>query len=270
MVSLMRTRWLISVSLLAFLAFAPACGGGDDDGGDGGGDFDSAPRVDGDEDTDGAAGGPDANNDVCNPGTTPAQCNFFTGCGCTETQKCSVNSTERACSAAGAMTAGQACTADDQCVAGTACITYPSGGEARQCMTFCDDAHACPTTPVAGACYITITGGGGAELGKVCGDTCSLLGQDCASPTGACHPASVAAAAERGICITAGTGTQGSACGAGTPGCAEGYACVTPEGSTPICSELCDRTAAPPAQCDAGTECRSLSGHTMTGICLPL
>lgn len=265
----MWTRFGLCCSLLAVLALFPACGGDDDASPDGGDGSDAAPRIDAEP----AADAPpaDAMGDECLPDTPATECNFFTGCGCAEADKCSVSSTARACSpvGAGAMTAGAACTADDQCVEGTSCITYPVGGAARQCMTFCNDLHACPTTPTIQACYITITGAGGAEIARVCGDTCGLLAQDCPDALDACHPASVAAA-ERGICITAGTGVQGNACGAGTAGCAEGLACVTPAGGTPICSELCDRTVAQPAGCDTGTECRALTGHTMTGICLPL
>src|SRR5204862_908285 len=136
-----------SLALLTIFAVAPACGGGSSGSSGDGGDGDGTPRADGTARDDGGGGGPDANSDECLAGTTPAMCNFFTGCGCDPTQKCSVDSTMRACAGVGVATAGMVCTADDQCVAGTACITYPAGGTARQCMTFCDTGHACPTTP---------------------------------------------------------------------------------------------------------------------------
>ncbi len=258
--------FLSSLSLVAVLVVSPACGGDDDDAADAA-DGDAAPRADARELAD--AGMPDAPGDECVSGTLPSECNFFTGCGCPEADKCSVSATARVCSAVGTSLAGAVCTTDDECVEGTSCITYPIGGATKQCMTFCNNLHACPTAPTIQACFITISGAGGATIATVCGDTCGLLAQDCPDVADACHPASVASA-ERGICITAGTGLQGAACGTGTPGCAEGYGCVTPAGGTPICTELCDRNVAQPSNCDAGNECRTLTGHTDTGTCLPI
>lgn len=213
-------------------------------------------------------GGSDASADAgaCDPATTPEMCDFFSGCGCDTAggQKCSVGPDSRRCALAGDKAAGELCTDDGQCATGTACVVYPTGGTDRRCMAFCDTGHACTTDQ---ACFVDIVSSADETLGKLCGDVCNLLAQDCAFDGQNCHVfPSVVTAAETGACVAAGAGVQGDPCL--TQNCAEGFNCITPSGSTdPICAKLCAH-ANGDADCD-GLTCSTLAGHTLTGICLP-
>jgi len=238
-------------------AFGAACG-------------DDAAPPGGDGGLDGISG--DARTDAnleCSSGTLPEMCDFFTGCGCDVAagQKCSIGPTSKRCASAGEKLEWDECANDGECAAGTACVEYPMGGGTMRCLQFCDVDHACPLSPEE-ACFINIT----SDLGSLCGEVCNLLSQDCQLEGQNCHALSVVAA-EKGGCVTAGASTQGGPCGAGSgQACAEGFNCVTPDGSTEhICAKLCDRGQGD-ADCSGlsgGPTCKPLAGHTQTGICLP-
>ena len=231
---------------------------------------DSAPAGD-DAGLDGGPGdGGVDGNAQCSPVPPPEECDFFSGCGCDLEggQKCSVGTESRRCALAGDRAAGEICTDDGQCAAGTGCVVYPTGGTEKRCMQFCDATHGCPTAPNVQACFIDIVNSADEDIGKVCGETCNLLAQDCDFTGQNCHVfPSVVMTAETGACVAAGPGVQGDQCA--TQNCAAGFNCITPGGSTePICAELCAH-ANGNDDCDGGLTCSSLAGHTATGICLP-
>ena len=192
-------------------------------------------------------------------------CDPFLSCGCAPAEKCVPAGNGLACQPAGTGAADTPCSADPDCARGTVCIAY--AGQ-TSCHAFCDDVHACS----AGACYIRAADQSGHPVGTVCGPTCSLLARDC--PGGlACYPASEAPDGDHGICLTAGTGTEGSPCSAMTD-CESGLACIDPSGPPlPICAKICNRSGGEPScdESDAGT-CRALlssSEPSQTGVCLP-
>jgi hypothetical protein len=231
---------------------------------------DSAPGGnDGAIDGEATDGGTDASTS-CEPVPAPEMCDFFTGCGCDVAggQKCSIGPESKRCALAGDRAEGELCTDDGQCAAGTGCVVYPTGGGDKSCMRFCDASHACPTAPSEEACYIDIVNTSDQTIGKVCGEVCNLLAQDCDFDGQNCHVfPSVVSTAELGACVAAGPGVQGDSCA--TDNCAEGFICITPSGSTdPICAELCAH-ANGNADCGDSLTCSSLAGHTATGICLP-
>src|SRR5262249_14348469 len=102
------------------------------------------------------------------------------------------------------------------------------------------------------------------------GPTCSLLLQDCAMGSQGCYISAGTQPPERGICLTAGAGGQGTQCSRSTE-CQKGYLCTRPAGGgATVCAKMCDRQGGPPA-CDpgSGTTCHPLEAETQTGICLP-
>ena len=192
-------------------------------------------------------------------------CDLFLGCGCDlATQKCTPAVDGPKCVTAGAHVVGELCSGESDCVAGATCVFY--AGDMR-CMGLCDPAHPCAS--VDQSCYIKITDGDDppGEIGRVCGQVCSLLDQDCAYDTQGCYESMTwAPTPEKGICLTAGLSTQGEHC-AHAADCAEGYLCITPSGATTsVCAKICSRMGTEPS-CDEGT-CQQLSGEVETGICL--
>jgi hypothetical protein len=125
-------------------------------------------------------------------------------------------------------------------------------------MKFCDETHDCPTDE---ACYIRVTD---TDV-SVCGQVCGLLVQDCRFDTQGCYTDDDVPEADRGSCVTAGTGVQDDPCERAND-CAEGFTCVTPSGQASRCGKLCDLTDGDPG-CDTGA-CQSLTGHVQTGVCL--
>jgi hypothetical protein len=202
--------------------------------------------------------GPDADPTCPDPLPAPEACDYFLSCGCdTPDEKCSVLvGGANGCVAVGTKTDGMACASDNECVAGTICAKY---GDSMVCMRFCDDAHACPSTPNAQACYIGVTNSD-AEL---CGQICDLRTQDCALPDQGCYPSSKAGQMEKGICVKAGTSVEGGPCGPAND-CSEGLTCVTVN-QVSTCHKLCDRGGGAPT-CAMGM-CQALAGHTQTGYC---
>jgi hypothetical protein len=249
MTRLNRTSILgtIGTMILALGLFA-ACGGADVDEGV---IPDAGPTPD--------ASGIDANN-ICAPGTPPDMCNFFTGCGCDVAggSKCTVVDDSRTCGPAGEQERDTACTQDGMCELGTLCATY---ADAQRCMQFCDAQHPCGANS---ACFVRVTGPADMTEGRVCGQICGLLSQDCAGKAQGCYPsaATLGALMERGICVDAGTAVEGAACEAAND-CAEGLTCI----DSGTCVEMCDRNGA--NTCTAGLTCKALVGHTTTGVCQP-
>jgi hypothetical protein len=229
---------------------------------------DDAPPANGDGGVDGASGdgGIDSSSE-CTPATPPESCDYFTGCGCDVAagQKCSIGPSTRRCATDGSKGEWETCVNDGECMAGTTCVEYPMGGGVLRCLAFCDAGHACTSNE---SCFITISN----DLGSLCGQVCSLLSQDCAYDGLNCHALS-GIGAEMGGCVLAGTAAQGDLCG-GTTGqrCMEGFNCVTPESATDsLCAKLCDHGHGD-ADCTAiagNLTCKTLVGHTTTGICLP-
>ena len=206
---------------------------------------------------------PDART-LCDDPMT-AVCDYFLPeCGCDKGagQKCSAGTTGAVCRNSGAKAEGEECAYDSECEVGTTCRTY---GGSFHCLAFCDSNHGCPDGQ---ACDTRITVSG-TEIGRVCGHLCTMLEQDCKFSNQGCYPsATYAPKSDQGICLTAGTGTQGTACTSAN-NCAEGYACVAPSTGGLICAKLCDLGGGAPG-CDSGTgtECSTLTGHENTGICL--
>ncbi len=267
----MRSLLKPSASIVAYLRFlvllvalaVTACGGGATpdmvDGrpgdGDGGANGDGGPGSDG--------GGGDAGVECADPPPPPAECDYFTQCGCADIGKCSASNMGRVCREAGALPAGEICTADTECVAGSLCTNF--GGE-RRCLRYCDDAHGCPGEPDMAACFIGVLDNMSNTIATVCGQVCSLLAQDCLGPTLGCYPSVLLAPiAERGICVSSGMSAAGAACMRSNE-CAEGLACVDVAGGATTCARLCDRMAVDPGCADMQT-CGALTGHTQTGVC---
>jgi hypothetical protein len=249
----MRSREVPSVCLLALVCAAAACGGGD------------APATTDGGVTDGRFGStsPDAMLTCPADPPTPAECDFFLGCGCVEMgQKCTVQSDMRTCTAIGAGNEGAPCVSETDCGDGTMCVNW--SGE-RRCRVFCDETHACE---VGWACYLRIVDDAVPPnvLATVCAPTCSLLDQDCALPGQGCYTSDNVDEIEQGSCATAGTGVQGDPCERGND-CAAGHLCINPSGAgANLCASICDRADGDPG-CAAGA-CTELPGHTITGVCL--
>jgi hypothetical protein len=172
-----NTSVLLILTMGALLAVS-ACGGADVDEAV---FADAGPTPDGGDTAD--ASGGDA-NDSCATGTAPDMCNFFTGCGCDVAggDKCTVVGDDRGCGPAGDQLRDTDCTQDGMCELGTVCATY---ADAQRCMQFCDGAHTCGT---GSACFVQVTDSGQMVEGRVCGQICSLLGQDCAGSAQGCYP----------------------------------------------------------------------------------
>jgi hypothetical protein len=237
-------------SVLVALALA-ACGGADV----------STP----DASTAGPAdSGVDARLECPNPEPAPDACDFFLSCGCDvgAGEKCSIDSTnhERDCFPKGTKEPGEDCDIETDCVSGSLCAVF-GASTAKRCMRYCDDAHACPSTPLAQACYIPVTGVDPAAF--VCGQVCDLLGQDCANADEGCYPSQLhVTTPEKGICAHAAAGVEGGACTVAND-CAEGLTCLDSDSK---CHKLCRVGGGEPA-CTTGT-CTLISGETATGICL--
>jgi hypothetical protein len=244
----MRSREAPHVGLA--LAFFAAC--------DSGGGAPSSPDA-GPPD----ASGPDAPVACPDPPPPPEACDFFLGCGCDAAmgEKCTVLSDGKLCFAAGTAHEWDPCASEGDCAAGAACIGYAG---TNVCMTFCDDAHACPQDE---SCYVNITDGmmPPTQLAEVCGQVCSLLDQDCRFAPQGCYSSTEIARPEHGLCTSAGTGLQGDPCTRAND-CSVGHLCITPSGGASICAQLCDRADGNPA-CGQGS-CQPLNGHTQTGVCL--
>jgi hypothetical protein len=195
----------------------------------------------------------------------PTECDYFLHCGCLpSTEKCSAGGDGPECfEVLGAKIAGQECAFEEECARGLVCVPY---GGTSQCMAFCDDSHPCPADQ---ACYIAVNDLNfpASEIGRVCGQICSLRSQDCDFSSQGCYTTrTYAVGMENGICITAGAGTQGTACERSND-CSEGFVCVDVEGPTAAqCVQLCDRSGGEPT-CGQGS-CQALAGHTQTGVCL--
>ncbi|MBI4512238.1 MAG: hypothetical protein HY698_21575 [Deltaproteobacteria bacterium] len=251
---------------LAASLVLPACGGGastdsDRDGGHAGEtDAQGLGRGDGGS----GPGSPDGAPSCPNP--PPKVCDFFLGCGCKEGEKCTATADGPRCAPAGTKTLGDECAQDNECPAGSLCA--PSGG-VKQCLAFCDRDHPCAGQ--SQACFIEIWDGNGAFLGRACGQTCTLLAQDCPYDTQACYPINGNAnQPEKGVCAKAGTGGSGDACTTSND-CKKGFLCTRRPGGTDQdkkCANMCDRSDGDPG-CESGFSCGLLGGHTVTGACLP-
>lgn len=197
-------------------------------------------------------------------GAADAGCDPFLHCGCGGDQKCTAGNVGLECAPAGQKQEGDVCAGDGECARGTICVPFFG---VTQCMRFCDAAHTCPSGE---ACYIVVTDRQqpARPVAEVCGKTCSLLTQDCAISGLGCYVSEKHCEAERGLCLSSGAGTQGSAC-ARMSDCAAGNLCIDPGGpAPPICAKICGRKGTEPI-CNVGTTCRDLPGHIQTGICLP-
>lgn len=247
-------RPVLAVAFALVLAL-PFAGCGDDDG--------AVPTIDGGPGTPDANLTPDAWTECPDP--PPAQCDYFLSCGCDTMmgEKCTIVGNPPmgpVCAPSGANEAGQVCTQDSDCAAGTVCVAYGGG---LRCMRFCDAGHPCPEDQ---SCFIRVVDDMSTELGRVCGQVCSLIGQDCQFEGQGCYPsATFAPEKETGICVNAGTKVQGEACTKAND-CAEGFTCVDVSGGGSICARLCDRNDGDPG-CEMGQSCSALTGHTQAGVC---
>jgi hypothetical protein len=239
---------LTLATLLGALALA-ACGGADVSNTDG------APIVPAD-------GGPDARLECPDPEPAPSACDFFLSCGCDvgAGEKCSIVSSSHArdCFEAGLKQPGETCDVETECVAGSLCAVF-DGSAIKRCMQYCDDAHACPSTTTAQACYIPVEGVANAS---VCGQVCDLLTQDCAGADEGCYPSQVhVTTPEKGICAHAAAAVEGGSCTVAND-CAEGLTCLDGDSK---CHKLCRVGGGAPA-CTTGT-CQMIAGDTLTGVC---
>jgi hypothetical protein len=202
---------------------------------------------------------PDA--DTTCPSPPPDPCDPVLNCGCGLGEKCSrQNGVDTpACVPAGTKPPGELCGNESECAPGTVCASI--GGESR-CLRWCDEANPCPDGE---ACYISVLSTpSNVEIGTACGQTCSLLDQDCDLAPHGCYGATVHDVAEEGICTDAGTLVQGDQCDFAND-CAVGFTCIDDTGGgASTCAQYCDRDA--PA-CPGGLSCNELAGHTQTGIC---
>ena len=193
-----------------------------------------------------------------------AGCDPFLHCGCAEGQKCTAGTVSLECAAAGAKGPGEPCGGDAECARGAICVPFFG---VTQCMRFCDATHPCAA---GDACYVVVTDRQqpAQPIAEVCGPTCALREQDCATSGLGCYVSEKYCAAERGLCLSSGAGAQGATC-ARMGDCQPGHLCIDPGGpGTPICAKICGRKDNEPT-CDVGTSCRDLPGHIQTGICLP-
>jgi hypothetical protein len=200
---------------------------------------------------------PDAQDVSPDAGDCPAPaCDFFTQDGCDSTiDKCTIVDDAPGCGPAGDSPADTDCSLDSQCEANTICASY---ADAQRCMAFCDNTHPCGADS---ACFVRVTTDG-CDVARVCGQTCTLLFQNCDGAAQGCYPSpSILPVMEKGICVDAGDGAHGSACTAAND-CVEGATC-TDDG---FCHQLCPRAAGLPV-CPEGTTCQELAGHTTTGVC---
>jgi hypothetical protein len=222
------------------------------------GDDDAPGGADASIDIPDAYTGPDANTMCPDPLPAETMCDFFLSCGCnTPAEKCSAEGTGVGCVTAGQKAEGELCADDTECAAGTICALY---GGMNRCLRFCDPAHPCPTDE---ACYIAVTGSGGADIGAVCGQVCDLRTQDCQFEGQGCYPSqALLGQPEHGICVDDGAGTQGSTCDVAND-CAEGFTCLD---SDDKCHKFCDRNGGTPS-CDAGQTCIAIKNHADTGVC---
>ncbi len=238
-----RISSLLPMLIAAGALALAACGGAD-----------VAPQAD-------AAPLPDARVECPNPEPEPSACDFFLSCGCAvaEGKKCSVDVTthERDCFRAGTLAPGATCVSEVDCQAVSLCAVF-GGGTAQRCMQYCDATHACPTTPAEQACYIPVSGVADAH---VCGQVCSLLGQDCELADQGCYPSAIVTTMEKGVCAQAAAGAELDTCSLAND-CRKGLTCLTTDHK---CHKLCDRGAGAGA-CTNGT-CQAMPGHTATGIC---
>src|SRR5262249_16925514 len=187
-------------------------------------------------------------------------CDPFLSCSCGAMQKCTPGTSGLQCLSAGSKPPGDTCSSDGDCSRGTVCAPFAG---VSTCLAFCDVVHPCGSGTF---CYIVASDLSGHPVGMVCGPTCNLLAHDCTAGYG-CYPSDIYGLAERGICLRAGGGTQGSACASMTD-CALGYACIAPApaGShPPECVKICARSGGAPA-CSSTSSCQPLSGDTQTGV----
>jgi hypothetical protein len=206
---------------------------------------------------------PDARLDCPDPLPAPTACDFFLSCGCDVAggEKCSINNNtnQRGCFLAGPGLTGATCDHETECQAGTLCAIF-GGSTAWTCMQYCDDAHDCPADL---GCYLPVENVADAT---VCGPICDLLGQDCGIADQGCYPFSKVKTEQKGICVLAGAGVNGTDCTKAND-CAEGFTCVAPinPGGPSKCRQMCGRDGSAPT-CATGS-CLVLQSQTHTGYC---
>ena len=239
-------RWL---SVLAVVAMAAGCGGGDDG-------TPAADAVVADDATDvpGEAA-PEAAAEVDDDASQAevaldiaeafvAKCNPYTQTGCDDGQLCVfLDATTLSCVTKGTVAIGSACgAADQQCESG-GCLSLGPGG--FRCYQFCKGPTWC--TNKTSSC-IEVSG-----MEKVCtlpssaytDLMCDLLKQDCKKVGDACYTTNLA---NFPICQQAGTAGAGEPC-TSVNECAKGLTC---NGNK--CFQWCGAGASDP-QCPAGTVC---------------
>lgn len=201
----------------------------------------------------------------------PTACDFFTSAGCAldAGEKCTATTEGPECGPAGTQPAGALCAGDQECPPGSMCAGY---GGVDVCLVYCDGSHPCPTDPRQ-ACFIRLVEPENPDnvIAELCGAVCSLLAQDCPPDTTlGCYPSAtiLPGEADVGLCFNEGGGVQGAECTYAND-CQAGFLCVDQEGGAAnMCAALCDLSDGDPG-CTAGLTCRVLTGHTVTGACLP-
>jgi len=203
----------------------------------------------------------------CGGGCVDAVCDLWPQCGCSGSQKCSIDSGDaRDCMPAGSASASETCTGDADCAAGTICVG-PGVGDLL-CRQFCVSDADCPGTGGGGVCIISLVDGNdqpipGADMCTADCNPASTSPVGC--PTGwACHLQYVDANADTipdffltDCANDAGTST--TTCDNVTTFCAPGYFCYT---DWDECIRTCRMGM---SDCQAGMTCYSYADPSIVG-----
>jgi hypothetical protein len=243
------------LAFLAMLAVAASCGVGGD-----GGTPDAADEVVPEVEDDAE---PDPVVETEDPGTTtdpaqetaPAECNPILQAsgksGCDGDQNCIyLDASTTKCVSKGPVPVGSLCGGvDKQCEVG-ACLNL--AGVGFRCYQYCKGKTWCEkgqdcipvagVPPAAGVCTLPPSAYEDAR--------CDLLKQDCAAADQGCYLTSIVSF---GICLAAGTASQGEPC-SGQTDCKEGFAC-----NGNACAQLCGTGSSDP-KCPDPYSCKQPYG----------
>jgi hypothetical protein len=215
-------------------------------------------------------------------------CNPVSNAGCMTGQACYFGGNgdggvTSGCNTPGTITTGHACSTAEGCLPGLACLGTPG-----TCVKLCcgpSDNQTCRTGPggMPGAtCSIPINGV--PFYGCLATQNCDWFAQDCTNG-GNCQPVDSSGTT---TCATAGTATDGAACGGSAGDCARGFTCIqSGDAGAAVCRQVCDPSfvtgsdAGPtpdggvPHTCSTGFHCGQVgfppSGGTISnfGVCIP-
>ena len=142
-------------------------------------------------------------------------------CGCATGEMCNTFLGNRSCTTEGTQAQGEECNTNSlSCLAGLRCIVLDNS--AGRCQSFCDTDAECQLP--GGRCVFDLSDTQGT---KACSENCDpVTSQGCTFAGQRCTAGFDETDTGFTLCMTAGAGTQGSACSAESD-CAAGYSCVT-------------------------------------------